>query len=134
MFVGRNEDDLTIVHVYIGQDSFYAKVRKELFGPLDLFANTGGLMGLCLGFSALSLIEVVYFLTLRACWKSKRNRVVECEDESNTKWATPRSTPVPTPETFLQERKISCQSMEEQAKPTAYYRSIFGELRPLQKR
>lgn len=33
----RKEDDLSIVHVFIGQDSFYAKVRKELYGPTDLF-------------------------------------------------------------------------------------------------
>jgi len=31
-------------------------------------------MGLCLGFSGLSLIEVLYFLTLRAWCKTRKNR------------------------------------------------------------
>jgi hypothetical protein len=31
-------------------------------------------MGLCLGFSGLSVIEVIYFLTLRAWYRTKNNR------------------------------------------------------------
>ena len=30
-------------------------------------ANIGGLMGLCLGFSLLSVVELIYFFTLRWC-------------------------------------------------------------------
>ena len=30
-------------------------------------ANIGGLLGLCLGFSLLSVVEVIYFFTLRWC-------------------------------------------------------------------
>ena len=30
-----------------------------------IVANVGGLLGLCLGFSVLSLVEIVYYLTLR---------------------------------------------------------------------
>ncbi|XP_035702813.1 pickpocket protein 28-like [Folsomia candida] len=63
--------NLSIVHIYFSSDSSYARVRKELYGLTDLIANTGGLMGLCLGFSGLSLVEVIYFYTLRAWFRSK---------------------------------------------------------------
>ncbi len=36
--------------------------RGELFGAVDFVSNVGGLMGLFLGFSAISLMEVVYYL------------------------------------------------------------------------
>ena len=39
-------------------------------------ANTGGLMGLCLGFSGLSAMEVIYFLTLRAWCRTRRRRTI----------------------------------------------------------
>lgn len=39
-----------------------------------LTANTGGILGLCLGVSILSGVEVIYFFTLRACWKFCRKR------------------------------------------------------------
>ncbi len=36
--------------------------RGELFGAVDFVSNVGGLMGLFLGFSAISLMEVVFYL------------------------------------------------------------------------
>ncbi|XP_068083948.1 pickpocket protein 28 [Anabrus simplex] len=41
--------------------------RGELYGAADFVANCGGLLGLFLGFSILSLVEIIYFLTLRPC-------------------------------------------------------------------
>jgi hypothetical protein len=40
----------------------------------NFLANTGGLMGLCLGFSGLSAVEVIYFCTIRLWFKRKRLR------------------------------------------------------------
>lgn len=42
-----------------------------LIFPLET-ANLGGVMSLCLGFSLLSLIEVIYFFTLRQMNNMKR--------------------------------------------------------------
>ena len=42
-----------------------------LYNLFKITANTGGLLGLCLGFSALSLLEVIYFLTIRAFFKAR---------------------------------------------------------------
>ncbi|CAL8093922.1 unnamed protein product [Orchesella dallaii] len=111
------QENLSIVHVYVSQDSFYAKVRKELYGPTDLFANTGGLMGLCLGFSGLSLMEVIYFLTLRAWWKSRRKHVLPPKQKEST-WAAKNKLP--------KDEFIIPTAVNQQA---SYYRSIFGEIR-----
>ena len=40
-------------------------MKKNTF--LLFLANIGGLMGLCLGFSLLSVVELIYFFTLRWC-------------------------------------------------------------------
>ncbi|CAL8117104.1 unnamed protein product [Orchesella dallaii] len=66
--------NVSIVHIFFGEDSTNAKLRKELYGLIDLIANFGGLMGLCLGFSGLSLVELIYFITLRAWCRIKRRR------------------------------------------------------------
>ncbi|CAG7729802.1 unnamed protein product, partial [Allacma fusca] len=63
--------NVSIVHIYFGDESTTARLRTELYGFTDLFANFGGLMGLCLGFSGLSLIEILYFLTIRACCRRR---------------------------------------------------------------
>ena len=36
--------------------------RDELYGELDMISNIGGLLGLCMGFSMLSAVEMVYFV------------------------------------------------------------------------
>ena len=36
--------------------------RDELYGTLDIISNIGGLLGLCMGFSMLSAVEVIYFI------------------------------------------------------------------------
>lgn len=39
-------------------------------------ANTGGILGLCLGFSVLSLLEIVYFITLRLYCQTRRGKMI----------------------------------------------------------
>lgn len=51
--------------VYFKSEYFISLQRSELYGPFDLLANFGGLLGLFNGFSLLSLVEIVYYLTLR---------------------------------------------------------------------
>lgn len=53
--------------------------RKEIFTWIDFLANFGGLLGLFLGVSTLSIVELVYYSTLRLFWtiiKSKRKIIV----------------------------------------------------------
>lgn len=51
--------------IYFKEPRFLSMRRSELFGITDFLANCGGLLGLFLGFSFLSLIEIFYFFTLR---------------------------------------------------------------------
>ncbi|XP_077285587.1 pickpocket protein 28-like isoform X2 [Arctopsyche grandis] len=52
--------------LFFKESQFITSRRSELYGQTDFLANCGGLLGLFLGFSILSLIEIVYFITLRA--------------------------------------------------------------------
>ncbi|KAI8424662.1 hypothetical protein MSG28_003089 [Choristoneura fumiferana] len=52
------------VEMYFKEPRFVSMRRSELFGLTDFLANCGGLLGLFLGFSFLSLIEIFYFCTL----------------------------------------------------------------------
>lgn len=46
-------------------DEFIAFKRFESFGGVSLLSKIGGLLGLFLGISLLSIVEVIYFVTLR---------------------------------------------------------------------
>lgn len=43
---------------------FHTVTRNKLFGVTDTIADIGGILGLCLGVSAISFIEIVYFVFL----------------------------------------------------------------------
>lgn len=48
--------------------------RVEVYSSSDFLAICGGLLGLFLGVSALSIIEFVYYFTLRLFWTIRRAR------------------------------------------------------------
>ncbi|XP_072396599.1 pickpocket protein 28-like [Diabrotica undecimpunctata] len=56
---------MSTFQVFFKDNQFITSERNELFGPIDFVANLGGLLGLFVGFSMLSLIEIVYYITLR---------------------------------------------------------------------
>lgn len=51
--------------MFFKEMQFITSERSELYGPTDFLANCGGLLGLFMGFSFLSVIEILYFLSLR---------------------------------------------------------------------
>ncbi|KAF5291552.1 hypothetical protein FQR65_LT01865 [Abscondita terminalis] len=51
--------------IYYKDLQFLTSRRYEVYGALDFFSNVGGLLGLFIGFSLISKIELLYFLTLR---------------------------------------------------------------------
>uniref|UniRef100_A0A2A4IYE2 Uncharacterized protein n=1 Tax=Heliothis virescens TaxID=7102 RepID=A0A2A4IYE2_HELVI len=61
------------IEMYFMKPRFLSMRRSELFGVTDFLANCGGLLGLFLGFSFLSLVEIFYFLTLRLCCTLKKD-------------------------------------------------------------
>lgn len=67
-------ENLAIMHIYFKKLHFMRRERGELYGFIDFFSNIGGVLGLCMGFSMLSLVEAIYFFTLRFLCNKKMKR------------------------------------------------------------
>uniref|UniRef100_A0A1I8NHK4 Amiloride-sensitive sodium channel n=1 Tax=Musca domestica TaxID=7370 RepID=A0A1I8NHK4_MUSDO len=59
--------------IYFKDNEFITAKRSELYGLYDFIANCGGVLGLFMGVSILSVIEIFYHLTLRL-WANLRRR------------------------------------------------------------
>lgn len=78
--------DLAILNIFFMENSFRSQIKEELIGFTEFLckwaargnhsisfirwvslftANTGGLLGLFMGFSVVSIIELLYFMTFR---------------------------------------------------------------------
>lgn len=44
--------------------------RDQKIPIIGFVANTGGLLGLCMGFSLVSAFEIIYHCMMTVCWKS----------------------------------------------------------------
>jgi Amiloride-sensitive sodium channel len=53
------------ISFYFKENSFLTSQRVEYYGPIDFLATCGGLLGLFLGVSVISLLELIYFCTIR---------------------------------------------------------------------
>jgi Amiloride-sensitive sodium channel len=62
------------VNIYFKVNQFLASHRSELYGFADFLANCGGLLGLCLGISVISLFEIVYFYIIRLWVNLRRSK------------------------------------------------------------
>ncbi|XP_037940845.1 pickpocket protein 28-like isoform X1 [Teleopsis dalmanni] len=51
--------------IYFKESQFITSKRSELYGITDFLANCGGIFGLFMGFSILSMVEIFYHATLR---------------------------------------------------------------------
>jgi Amiloride-sensitive sodium channel len=52
--------------------------RAKLYGRTDFMANCGGLLGLGLGVSVISFLEIAYFCSIRLCCKLRsRDQVID---------------------------------------------------------
>lgn len=73
---------ITVVY----QKSFFiSSHRSELYGRTEFLANCGGVVGLFIGLSILSFVEIVYFLTIRICFKLRsRQRRLSIVPEDDT--------------------------------------------------
>ncbi|CAO1362063.1 unnamed protein product [Diamesa serratosioi] len=62
------------VNIYFKEEYFIAMHRSELYGWIDFIASCGGVVGLFMGFSILSVIETVYSILM---FKIKKNKLPE---------------------------------------------------------
>lgn len=58
--------------IFFKYSEFIALQRSELYGSSEFLANVGGVLGLFMGVSLLSFVEIVYFLLLR-CLRYRQN-------------------------------------------------------------
>lgn len=75
-FVGSSSE-LSSLAVYYKEAQFISIKRNQLFGLNDFIANCGGILGLFMGVSLLSIVEMLYFLTMKPlinyCMRRSRN-------------------------------------------------------------
>jgi Amiloride-sensitive sodium channel len=53
------------VTIFFKTDDFIFSKRSELYSFTDFIANFGGILGLFLGVSILSIVEIIYFMAFR---------------------------------------------------------------------
>lgn len=58
---------LARLSIFFKETQFITSKRSELYGQTDFLANCGGLLGLFMGVSILSIVEIIYYLTIRLC-------------------------------------------------------------------
>ncbi|XP_055846905.1 pickpocket protein 28-like [Episyrphus balteatus] len=68
---------ITKLKLKFKDDTFNGLKRTELYSLSDFIANCGGLLGLFMGISILSLVELVYFFTLRLSTNLKNRRKIQ---------------------------------------------------------
>lgn len=68
-YVKKNQkyftENMAVVHIFFVDSQFTKSMKNELFGFTEFLSSTGGLLGLFMGFSFLSVMEILYFITLR---------------------------------------------------------------------
>ncbi|XP_029036825.2 pickpocket protein 28-like [Osmia bicornis bicornis] len=67
-------ENMAVVHLFFVDSQFTKYVKNELFGFTEFLSSTGGLLGLFMGFSFLSLVEIIYFATLRLWCRVQKNK------------------------------------------------------------
>ncbi|XP_063243267.1 pickpocket protein 28-like [Bacillus rossius redtenbacheri] len=71
------------VVMFFKTPQFIPSRRAEVYGNADFIANCGGLLGLFLGFSVISVVEIFYYLTIRPCLNVNLKKVF-CTNKGNT--------------------------------------------------
>ncbi|XP_068994279.1 sodium channel protein Nach [Neodiprion pinetum] len=97
---GLDVRNLSLIYVYF-RDISCLKYRKDIWLTWDgLFASFGGIFGLCLGGSVISLIELVYFYVVRIFHKRNYQAVISVKksvtsklQNKNIKWIDVTTNP-----------------------------------------
>ncbi|KAJ6649409.1 Pickpocket protein 28 [Pseudolycoriella hygida] len=63
--------------VFFKESQFITSKRSELVGFNDFVSACGGLLGLFMGVSILSIVEVIYYFSLRLFYSMRSNKVVD---------------------------------------------------------
>ena len=68
------EDNVVKINIYI-RDPYVREIKRDVkISTTTFLSNIGGLLGLCQGFSIISLIEILYFIILWICKKVEKTK------------------------------------------------------------
>lgn len=67
------ENNLAMIHIFFLENSYGGYTKTEFIGFTDFLSNIGGLLGLFMGFSVISILEIIYFVSLRPYYVGKRH-------------------------------------------------------------
>ncbi|KAH0557954.1 hypothetical protein KQX54_013233 [Cotesia glomerata] len=84
------KENMAVVHLFFVNSQFPKYVKSELFGFIEFLSNTGGLLGLFMGFSFLSVVEIFYFITLRLWCRIQWNERSKSTDHRKTSDVQPK--------------------------------------------
>ena len=83
-------DNLAIVNIFI-KDPYYTRyIKSEQLTFLSFIANAGGLLGLCMGMSFISIFEIAYHLVnclfgkinvLACTCQTKRRNIIDVKEK-----------------------------------------------------
>lgn len=80
------EKDIAVAHFYFAESTLVQFERRLKYTFLDFFAQVGGLLGLCIGFSMCSLIEIFYWFTYKIfTYARNKQREMSTEREETKK-------------------------------------------------
>ncbi|XP_020717443.1 pickpocket protein 28-like [Ceratitis capitata] len=81
-----NFTEISIVNFYYLSNILRSTTKSEMFGFTEFLSNTGGLLGLFMGFSIFSVIETVYYVTVRPYCASRTMQLSRRRRLRNMKW------------------------------------------------
>ncbi|KAL5289998.1 hypothetical protein ACFFRR_009784 [Megaselia abdita] len=87
-YLDKNPDmQMARLSIFFKENQFLTSKRSELYGTTDFLANVGGLLGLFMGVSTLSFVELVYFCTVRLITnlKMRKKKLKELKDLEDAK-------------------------------------------------
>uniref|UniRef100_A0A1B0D0V6 Uncharacterized protein n=1 Tax=Phlebotomus papatasi TaxID=29031 RepID=A0A1B0D0V6_PHLPP len=64
----RSQVNEVLIRIYFQRNTFIPFQRSELYGLTEFLASCGGILGLFMGVSVLSLAELFYFFPIRYLW------------------------------------------------------------------
>ncbi|XP_016984383.1 pickpocket protein 28 [Drosophila rhopaloa] len=88
-----NASEISILHFYYMTNIFRSTTKSEMFGFTEFLSNTGGLLGLFMGFSIFSVIEVFFYITVRPYCASRTLRQRHKRRLEQLRWLTPVRLP-----------------------------------------
>lgn len=120
LFIFFSNMSYAYIMLFFKEDQFIALKRAELFGITDFIASCGGLLGLFMGVSLLSLVEIIYFCTIRWIYRLKGKTQVPPEanpppifiasDHHRMQSLSPTTSPVNGTEDDNQPREFTSSS------------------------